>query len=106
MHAFFSAIKSLVFPLVCPHCNELTKDKWPILCQGCFESLELLHTNARCPICFEPHERKTPQICHLCKAKKEPSHFQGPDYFAAAFEYFGPIKTLIFTARAPWLAYT
>ena len=93
MKNMFQVLKSLAFPLFCSHCQKPTTHSWPILCEACFSSLELIDIRFRCPFCFSDGIsglEKRKKICKCCSQKE-----LSTDYIASAFEYEGPAKSLV-----------
>ena len=98
MRQLIQFLKNITFPLICPHCHELSSEKFPLLCKACVEQLELLSLSCRCKICFRkaPCETlKNRLICTSCASKKKNMSLPFIDAYAAAFEYQGAIKTLV-----------
>jgi competence protein ComFC len=75
------------YPSFCIHCGEqLTVKKY--FCQSCLEQLEFLDPLPRCSGCFQ-EKKLYKQQCEECQKADRSYHS------AAAFEYRGPIQTLI-----------
>ncbi len=82
------SIWSLLAPEHCVHCLEPLAMSHKLLCQCCFDQLDLLCSINRCPFCF--CELTHAGGCDRCKG-----NLRSFDYLASAFEYMGPAKTLI-----------
>lgn len=84
------AFSDLLFPPLCIHCLSQIEGELHHFCRNCFNQLELISPQERCPFCFSPQyctERRTCPECH-----KNPPLL---DRIAAAFDYYGPASTLV-----------
>ncbi|MBS0656316.1 MAG: ComF family protein [Verrucomicrobia bacterium] len=82
----FHSLLHLLFPQSCLHCSSELAPYCRLLCPACFELLELLEPEGRCPYCFAESDA----VCATCQQKRPSA-----DFVAACFEYTGPAKTLI-----------
>jgi len=102
LNSLFSSLQHLFYPAFCIHCKSALHQNQKLLCTPCFDLLELLETDERCPYCFSTDYHKRNQVCGRCL--KQPRLFDG---MAAAFEYTGPAASLIKHlkyAKQPYLA--
>lgn len=94
------SLLDLLYPPLCLHCRELTRGE--PLCTCCVEQLELVDPMERCRLCFDAGINPQQRICRSCLSL-EPLF----DEFSAAFEYAGPVSTLLSAFKQSgkfWLA--
>jgi ComF family protein len=94
MNAFISrlitSIRDLIYPPICLHCHATVYGEFQFLCSDCLSLLNLINPFERCPICFNSDYHIGHPCCTPCRTRAPLLKRR-----AAAFEYIGPVATLI-----------
>lgn len=80
----------LVYPPICLHCRDTLLQDRELLCETCFDLLELIDVKLHCPACFSIQYCTKKMHCVKCASKKS-----SLTYIAAAFEYKGAPSTFV-----------
>jgi ComF family protein len=86
----------LFFPQLCLHCKSELPVAYKLLCPVCFDLLDFLQPEDRCPSCFALG-------CLSCQEKRPSA-----DFIASCFDYTGPAKSLLKEFKyqdSPYLAH-
>ena len=87
---FLRAFLDFLIPRRCLHCKEQQSFYDDLICKDCLVFLELINPNERCPKCFSIDFDSESKKCYFCALNET---FLTKS--AAAFDYFGPAKSLV-----------
>lgn len=89
-HFLVNSFLNLIYPSICLHCSYPLEGKFTLLCNDCFNLIDLIDSENRCQSCFKEVNSRKHLKCEYCI--KSSSYL---NQIGSACEYIGPIVTLV-----------